>query len=135
MKNLLAFIFISLFALAGCKDDEPITVPADGVRVLLFVNHHGVAISHARVFVKNNTVSFPGTDTTLYDTRYVTDVNGRLTLTGIPNGQQAYTYYAKGIDASWDSTGTTPVWGYQFVITDTHTGETKDYSIAINVSE
>lgn len=135
MKKWIAFLFISAATLAGCKKDEPVTVPADGVRVLIFVNHHGVAIPNARVFVKNNTVSFPGTDTTLYDARYVTGVDGRLTLSGIPNGQHAYTYYAKGIDPTWDSTGTTPVWGTQFVITDSQTGESKDYSITINVSE
>jgi hypothetical protein len=135
MKKLfLLFIIAAVFS-ACHKKDDPIIVPANGVRVLLFVNHHGVPISHARIFVKNNTVNFPGTDTTQYDARYVTDANGRLTISGIPNGQGAYVYYAKGIDPSWDTTGTTPVWGYQFVITDTQTGEDKDYSLAINVSE
>ena len=134
--NRLLFIFIvSAFSFAGCREDEPVIVPANGVRVLLFVNHHGAPIANCSIFVKNNTVNFPGTDTTLYDARYVTDANGRLTISGIPNGQSAYTYYAKGIDPGWDSTGVTPVWGNQFVITDTQTGESKDYNVTIVVSE
>lgn len=135
MKHFL-FLGLILLSFSACKkDDEPLIVPANGVRVMLFVNHHGVPIANARIFVKNNTVNFPGQDTTQYDARYVTDANGRLTISGIPNGQSAYVYYAKGIDPGWDTTGTTPVWGYQYVITDTQTGENKDYSLTINVSE
>ena len=134
MKHLLFLVLIT-FSFSACKKDEPVIVPTNGVRVLLFVNHHGVPISHARIFVKNNTVNWPGPDTTQYDARYVTDANGRLTVSGIPNGQGAYLFYAKGVDPGWDTTGTTPVMGYQFVITDTQTGEDKDYSLPINVSE
>jgi hypothetical protein len=135
MNRLLFLFLISAITFSGCGGKDPIIVPANGVRVLLFVNHHGVPISHCSIFVKNNTVNFPGTDTTQYDARYVTDANGRLTISGIPNGQCAYVYYAKGIDPGWDSTGVTPVWGYQFVITDSQTGESKDYSVNISVSE
>ena len=135
MKKLLALFIISALIFAGCRKDKPITVPANGVRALILVNHHGVPIPFTTIFVKNNTVNFPGTDTTQYDARYVTDANGRLTISGIPNGQTAYVYYAKGIDPSWDTTQVTPVWGYQYVIMDSNTGESKDYNVAINVSE
>ena len=130
---ILAFIAFASFA---CKKNEtPTTVLANGVRALILVQHHGVPIPYARIFVKNGTLIFPGTDTTLYDARYVTDANGRLTISQIPNGQGAYTYYAKGIDPGWDSTHVTPVWGYQFLTTDTHTGEDKDYNVSVPVSE
>lgn len=135
MKRLLFLFLVSAFIFSGCREKDPIVVPANGVRAILFVNHHGVAIPHCSIFVKNNTVDFPGQDTTLYDARYVTDATGHLTISGIPNGQSAYIFYAKGIDPNWDTTGTTPVWGYNFIITDTRTGESKDYSLNINVSE
>ncbi|MDQ3111715.1 MAG: hypothetical protein M3R17_17635 [Bacteroidota bacterium] len=135
MNRILFLFLISAFTFSGCRKDEPVIVDADGVRALILVQHHGIPIPNARIFVKNGTIDFPGQDTTLYDTRYVTDANGRLTLTGIPNGQSGYCYYAKGIDPGWDTTQTTPVWGYQYLITDTHIGEKKDYTVSISVSE
>jgi hypothetical protein len=135
MNKVLFIFIISALTLAGCGGKDPIVVPANGVRALILVQHHGIPIPNATIFVKNGTIAFPGEDTTLYDARYVTDANGRLTLTGIPNGENGYCYYAKGIDPSWDTTQTTPVWGYQYLITNTHTGETKDYNVSISVSE
>lgn len=135
MNRILFFLIITALTSAGCRKDKPVIVDAAGVRALILVQHHGIPIPYATIFVKAGTVDWPGHDTTLYDARFVTDVNGRLTISQIPNGQNAYVYYAKGIDPSWDTTQTTPVWGYQYLITDTHTGETKDYNISISVSE
>ncbi|MCX6312307.1 MAG: hypothetical protein NT084_11815 [Bacteroidetes bacterium] len=136
MKRILFFLLVLGSSSFGCKKNtDPIIVPANGVSANLFVNHHGVPIAHARVFVKYGTLVFPGTDTTLYDQRYVTDANGRLTIAGLPNGQNAYTFYSKGVDPGWDTTHVTPVWGYQFLITDTHTGETLAYNVSVPVSE
>ena len=101
----------------------------------LLVNHHGIPIPNASVFLKIGTLIFPGTDTTLYDARYVSDANGRVVVSGLINGQHAYTFYAKGVDPGWDSTHVTPVWGYQFLTTDTQTGEVKVYSVSVPVSE
>ena len=134
-KTILLLSFISLAIFSCRKDDEPVIVPANGVRALILVQHHGSPIPYARIFVKNGTLTFPGTDTTLYDARFVCDANGRLTISGISNGQDAYTYYAKGVDPGWDSTHVTPVWGYQYLMTDTHTGENKDYNVSVPVSE
>ncbi len=133
-RAIVLSVFLAFF-LFGCKKDEPAVISANAVRALITIQHHGIPIPFARIFVKNGTVNFPGQDTSLYDVRYVADANGRLTISQIPNGQGAYVYYAKGIDPSWDTTQTTPVWGYQFLITDTHTGETKDYNVSIAVSE
>ncbi|MBI3509910.1 MAG: hypothetical protein HY064_04550 [Bacteroidetes bacterium] len=135
MKNFI-FIVIILFAFTSChKKDEVRTVPGGVVRCLLSVQHHTVPIPYARIFVKRGTLVFPGTDTTLYDLRYVTDANGNYTMSGILNGQQQYVFYAKGVDPGWDSTHVTPVWGYQYLITDTHNLESKDYPLTIPVSE
>lgn len=136
MKRILFFLFVFLISSYGCKKNhDPVIVPANGVRAIIFVNHHGVPIPYARIFVKNGSVSWPGPDTTLYDARYVCDANGQLIISGIPNGQGGYVYYAKGVDPGWDSTQVTPVSGYQFLITNTSTGEDKDYSVSLPVSE
>ncbi|CAN5160381.1 hypothetical protein BH09BAC5_BH09BAC5_23960 [soil metagenome] len=135
MKGLLTLLIICIFSFAACKKDEPVIVQAQSVRALILVQHHGIPIPNASVFMKNGTLVFPGQDTTLYDSRYVSDANGRVTIYNISNGQGAYTFYAKGVDPGWDSTHVTPVWGYQFLITDTHTGETKDYNVSLPVSE
>lgn len=135
MKNvahlLIAFL---MFSLASCKED-PFVVPAGTVRLFINVNHHSTPIPNAVVFRKNGTIINPGTDTTLYDTRYVTDANGDLTLSDIGNGEQKLFLYAKGIDPSWDTTTVTPVSGYQYVIITTATGESKDVDLVIPVSE
>lgn len=135
MKRILSLLAIAIFTFSGCKKDEPVVVTASGVRAIILVQHHGVPIPNARIFLKNGTLVFPGTDTTLYDARYVADANGRFILSGLSNGQNAYTFYAKGVDPNWDTTHVTPVWGYQFLMTDTHTGETKDYNVSVPVSE
>ncbi len=136
LKKITAFFLIVLPVFWGCNNDvNDSVVPADGVRAVLLVQHHGIPIPNASVFLKIGTLVFPGTDTTLYDSRFVTDLNGQYIVSGLPNGQQAYTFYAKGIDPGWDSTNTTPVWGYQFLMTDTRIGELLDYAVSIPVSE
>ena len=135
MKRILFISFISFLVFSCKKDDDNTTVPAGVVRCYISVAHHSAEIPNARLFVKWGTVNFPGTDTTLYDDRYVTDSHGKFWLTGIPNGDQAFTVYAKGEDANWDTTGTTPVWGEKWMIINTHQLENKDTTLAIPVSE
>ena len=123
-----------LAGMSACEED-PFVVPAGTVRLIINVNHHGVAIPNAVLFRKNDTLGWPGTDTSLYDARYVADANGNFTIADLGNGEKKITIYAKGIDPSWDSTGTTPVHGYQFVQINTATGESKDVTMEIPVSE
>ncbi|HTL80646.1 MAG TPA: hypothetical protein VL651_03015 [Bacteroidia bacterium] len=132
-------LFIALLSLAvfSCKkeNNNPKTVPAAVVRCFITAAHHSVPVPYCSLFVKWGTVNFPGTDSTLYDERHVCDANGQFTLTGIPNGDEAFTVYAKGIDAGWDSTHATPVWGEKWMIISTHQLESKDTTLDIPVSE
>jgi len=129
--------YISLIVLAvglscsSCEKD-PETVPEGTVRLLINVNHHGFPIANAVVFRKNNTTENAGTDTSVYDARYVCDANGNLILTDVGNGHKTMFLYAKGLDATWDTLVMTPVSGYQFV---NATGENKDFTITVPVSE
>lgn len=129
-----SYIFLFMIFLVSCGKD-PETVPAGRVRVLVTVSHHGIAIPNAVIFRKNGTQVFPGQDTTLYDARYVTDSEGKFTITPIASGAQEMVLYAKGFDPNWDSTQSTPVWGYQYFGFTTAIGESRDVNVIVPVSE
>jgi hypothetical protein len=93
-----------------------------------------IQTTNARVFRENGTMIFPGEDTTIYDTRYVTDANGNLTISDVGNGTKEIVLYAKGFDPTWDTT-ITPVSGYQMVRVVTSIGQSKDVNVTIPVSE
>jgi len=133
MKRFCFFLFAAI-AFSACKK-EPGQVPAGEVEVRVHVKHHDVPIPNARVFVKYNTVNFPGQDTTLYELRQVADGNGFTVFSGLGNARTDYLFYAKGIDPSFDSSGTTPVWGYFPVRIETDPGEDYTRTITIAVSE
>lgn len=131
-KILAVFILVSGFT--SCKKD-PVSVEGGTVRLIVNVNHHGYPIANATVFRKNGTLDFPGTDTTLYDSRYVADASGNLTISDIGNGNKEIVLYAKGYDPVFDTSTITPVWGYQYVSVSTATGEDRDVQVTIPVSE
>lgn len=135
MKKCLTYISLLLLIFFISCGKDPETVPEGTVRLFINVNHHGYPIANARVFRKNNVTSFPGEDSTLYDTRYVTDANGNLTLTDIGNGTKDIWFYVLGNDPTWDSTIITPVMGYKGVHLVTGIGESKDFETEILVSE
>jgi hypothetical protein len=132
ITTISALLFAMLFV--SC-DDDPEVVPEGTVRLFINVNHHGIPIPNATVFRMNGTIIFPGFDTSLYETRYVTDANGNLAITDVGNGDKQMVLYAKGIDPSWDTTQTTPVRGYYLGSFSTGIGESKDYVVQIPVSE
>ena len=128
------FILFTGLLLSSCKKDLQ-TVPEGTVRLLINVNHHGFPTANAVIFRKNETLVFPGTDTTLYETRYVADANGNLIISDVGNEYKTMVLYAKGFDPTWDSLTVTPVWGYQYVSVTTSIGESKDFTVTIPVSE
>jgi hypothetical protein len=131
-RNSILFIVVCL--LYTCRKD-PVSVPPGTVEVRIAVHHHSVPIANARIYRKDNASIFPGRDTTLYSEKYQTDAQGRFTLAGIGNGQHAIVFYAEGIDPVWDSTQTTPVWGYQFLSMYTRPGKDTVVTVSIPVSE
>jgi hypothetical protein len=135
MKKVAAYsILILVLIFTGCGDD-PKTVEEGTVRLIINVNHHGSPIANARLHRINGTLDWPGTDTTLYDVHYQCDANGNFTIDNIGNGSKDFVVYATGIDPSWDSSGTTPVHGYQMFHIVTAIGEDKDIPVSLYVSE
>jgi len=110
-------------------------VPAGDVNIHVNVKHHSIPIAFSKVYIKYNTLEFPGKDSSLYDTEVITDGNGYVKISNIGNGEKKYVVYAKGIDPAWDTTGVTPVWGFQPVLVSTKPGEDKEKYVTIPVSE
>ena len=134
MTKKIIIPLLAITLLLSCKKQDT-QVAAGKVSMNIKVKHHQVSIPYCKVFIKYNTLTFPGKDTTLYDSFVVTDQNGFVKLDNLGNGQNQYIVYAKGIDASWDITHTTPVWGFQPVSIDTKPGEAKEVNVTIPVSE
>lgn len=135
MKQLVTYsILILVMIFASCKPD-PKTVDEGTVRLIINVNHHGAPIPNARLYRINGTNVWPGEDTTLYETVYQCDANGNFTIDDIGNGTKDLVVYARGIDPTWDSSGTTPVHGYQIFHVVTSIGQDKDIQVSLYVSE
>lgn len=134
MKNRTIQLCIStlLVLLYSCK---PKTVPSGEVKIHVNVKHHSVPIAFSKVYVKTGSLEFPGKDSSLYEYYITTDQQGYVLMENIGNGEKKFILYAKGIDPAWDSTGTTPVWGFQPVYLNTNPGEDKERFITIPVSE
>lgn len=126
------FVIISLVLLfSSCKKEKengPVIITGNA-EVVGQVMHHTWEVPGVRVYVKANATSFPGPDTTLYDSRQVADANGYVGFTGLGNGP--HYFYAVGYDpVQMDSvTGSYPL------NIELRPGEHKDYSITIPVSE
>ncbi|MCA6364748.1 MAG: hypothetical protein IM638_17065 [Bacteroidetes bacterium] len=133
MRRLICYI-LPLLMWGSCAKETDILPPGD-VTLQIAVKHHNIPIPNAVVFRKNGTFIFPGRDTSLYDTRYVTDAQGKLTLANIGNGQRDMVLYVTGIDPNWDSTQTTPVWGYQLLNLYTRPGFDSLVNVLVPVSE
>lgn len=129
---ICSLIFISFFVFSCKKNKE---VPAGDVNIHVNVKHHSLPIAFSKVYIKYNTLEFPGKDSSLYDTYVITDGNGYVKIDNVGNGEKKYIIYAKGVDPSWDSSGTTPVWGFQPVLVNTKPGEDKEKYVTIPVSE
>lgn len=126
------FLLGALFTSSCTKTSN---TAAGKVSISIKVRHHQVPIAFSKVFVKYNTLQFPGKEENLYDASYTTDQSGNMLLSDIGNGKKEFIFYAKGIDPNWDSTGTTPVWGFQPILVNTQPGQDKEVAVTIPVSE
>lgn len=74
MKRLNFLFLLTVSILVSCKKNQ-----LNGSSIIKGkVVHHSKAIAGARVFIKFDAKEFPGTDTTLYDSKVVADANGNF---------------------------------------------------------
>jgi hypothetical protein len=136
MKKNCYFYVLGFWAglgLTACH--KPSSVEGGTVNVLVNVKHHQAAIAFSKVYIKYNTLIYPGKDSTLYDTYKVADENGFLRFDDLGNGKKEFLLFAAGIDPDWDTTKLTRVWGYYPVAISTSLGEDKEVKVIIPVSE
>lgn len=95
MKQLLLILLLSLF-LFSCKKNQV----GGSITVKGLVSHHGVAIPNAYVYIKYNTLEFPGDDVSIYNSNVQADANGNYS---IPFYKGSYYLYAKGLDYTMPS--------------------------------
>ena len=132
MRKLVFISLICVFVFS-CKKDETnggagTIVQGDAI-VYAQVMHHHYEIANIKVWIKKGATSFPGVDTTLYDSYQISDMHGFVRFDKLVNG--SYYFYAKGFDAIFWSN----VMGYVPFSIDNKPGETKEYDVTIPVSE
>ena len=98
MNTDILKIVIPLCFLCACKKTDPISIPLP-TQINVQILHHNVPIPHLPVYFKYNTAEFPGYDDPekWADTSVITDVNGKIELKPLPEGQ--HWLVATGIDS------------------------------------
>ena len=66
--------------------------------VITMVTHHGKTIQGAKVFIKYGSYNFPGTDTSKYNARQLTGIDGYTPFNNLTRGY--YYFYAVGYDST-----------------------------------
>jgi len=127
------FIPVLILFVISCKKNDDnggagTIVQGDAV-VYGQVMHHFSSLPNIKVWIKKGATSFPGQDTTLYDSFQISDASGFVRFDKLANG--SYYFYAKGFDqVFWAD-----VWGYVPFSIDNLPGEIKEYDVTIPVSE
>lgn len=94
MKLRFIYIVILSIALYSCKKGGV----GGNTSIVTTVTHHGKPIKNARVFVKYGAYNFPGTDTTIYNAKQVSNADGYTTFKDLKRGY--YFFYAIGYDSA-----------------------------------
>ena len=96
LKILTAFLF-SIFV--GCKKKDAVTPVNSKIILAVSVTHHYLPVPSLPVYVKFNTSSYPGQDSTKYDIRKLTNESGMVYFANIiPGNHYIYGYgYDPGV--------------------------------------
>ncbi len=101
MKLVINLFLLTSILFAACKKNEEHNDSGQVVirgtnRLIVSVMHHTWAVTNADLFLKNNAVEFPGTDTLLYNWKKTSDISGIAVFDNLFEGN--YFLYAKGFD-------------------------------------
>lgn len=92
---IIFFVFIT----SGCKKKETVTPIESKIILAVSVTHHDVPVPRLPVYIKFNTPTYPGRDSTKYDVRKLTDESGMVYFSNITPGN--HYIYGYGYDADW----------------------------------
>lgn len=105
MKNILIIVYLVTIFIGfnACKKSNkvttvPITSLKGNITLTAKTLHHGLLLPNLKVYLKLNTINYPGNNTADYNYSAVTNANGEATFTQIPLGN--IWLYANGYDAS-----------------------------------
>ncbi len=101
MNHFLRLFLITSLLFISCKKNEELNSSGQVVvkgtnRLIVSVVHHTYSLSGIRVYLKNNAVEFPGTDTSVYDWNTLSDPSGIAVFENLFEGN--YFLYAEGFD-------------------------------------
>ncbi len=131
-KSLSFLLIFAIFTLSSCKKEchGPKSNSVEGKVVLnVHVVHHTWDISYSDVYLKYNTITFPGADSTLYDQKQKTDGYGEVSFTKLFPGN--YYLYTKGFDSTFGAT----VIGYKQITISPENLVNNQMSVILYVSE
>ena len=97
MKNsFYSMLFLGGLLFFSCKKSETSGTVESKIVLAVTVTHHYVPVPNFPVYLKKNTGTYPGRDSTLYDLRVLTNSKGIACFTGIPPGN--HYLYGYGYD-------------------------------------
>jgi hypothetical protein len=91
-------IFLILFSLFSCSKKNENVVVEGKIVLSVKVKHHSVPVNNLPVYLKFNVSTFPGTDSSNYSVRLLTDGNGEVNFPKCTPG--THYLYAYGFDAN-----------------------------------
>jgi hypothetical protein len=100
LMRFSALLFALIMFLFSCKKDESGQAGNEikgSVSLYVTAKHHTWSVPGLTVFMKRNATEFPGTDTSLYEWRTVTDASGMILISELFYGK--YFLYATGYDS------------------------------------
>lgn len=132
-KFIAICFFIALFTCAGissCKKDSTTETPVTGnITLKVHCLHHTWDVTNINVYLKYNTLSFPGADSTLYDRQRTTDGSGQAAFDNLYPGN--YYVYASGFDTTFGA----QVIGYKQVTISKENVTNNEMAVTLYVSE
>jgi len=101
MKLIFRFFLVATVLLVSCKKNEEHNSEGQVIvtgtnKLIVSVVHHTYSLQGIKVYLKNNTTVFPGTDTSVYDWSTTSDPSGIAVFDHLFEGN--YFLYAEGFD-------------------------------------
>lgn len=130
LKKYIIILSAVILSFSCKKENDSTPLAVTGNVVLnVHVMHHSWDVSNVRVYLKANTLVYPGPDSTLYDKYLVTDGYGKVSFTQLIPGN--YYIYASGFDSIFGAN----IIGYKQIYLTKENLINNELSVTLYVSE
>lgn len=138
VKKTISFFLLFILGttvIVGCKKDTSLknenrqVVIQGNLTLKVHAMHHQWLVPDLPVYLKKNSTSWPGTDSTKYELKTVTDVDGNCEFDHLFPG--SYYLFAHGFDVN----AGTDVIGYHAIELNVTTAPSNELNFTLNVSE